>query len=181
MKNNVCTFQSDSTLWRRQITNRFYNSPFIVFIVLSMHIVFLNSGRATPFIQAMAKENIFFSWGVFVYFCLDQLLPAYSRQACCFSASPNLPAGRGGTGRGEPGAGLPTTHSLWLRLRMGLNVTSSWWVNPFAKVLWSAIQWPNDCSWTEQWSLIRFIVSSYFWANKVPQLKARWFSYFSAK
>ena len=114
-----------------------------------------------------------------MYFCLDQLLPAYSRQACCFSASPNLPAGRGGTGRGEPGAGLPTTHSLWLRLRMGLNVTSSWWVNPFAKVLWSAIQWPNDCSWTEQWSLIRFIVSSYFWANKVPQLKARWFSYFS--
>ena len=54
------TPQCRSTLCRRQITNRFYNSPFIVFIVLSMHIVFLNSGRAPPFIQAMPKENIFF-------------------------------------------------------------------------------------------------------------------------
>ena len=180
MKNNVCTFQSDSTLWRRQITNRFYNSPFIVFIVLSMHIVFLNSGRATPFIQAMAKENIFFGR----CFCVLLSGPAATGvlpPSLLFFRLAQPARWPGGTGRGEPGAGLPTTHSLWLRLRMGLNVTSSWWVNPFAKVLWSAIQWPNDCSWTEQWSLIRFIVSSYFWANKVPQLKARWFSYFSAK
>ena len=157
MKNNVCTFQSDSTLWRRQITNRFYNSPFIVFIVLSMHIVFLNSGRATPFIQAMAKENIFFRK---VFLCTFVWTSCYRRtpaKLVVFPPRPTCPL----AGARRAGGSLvpPTTHSLWLRLRMGLNVTSSWWVNPFAKVLWSAIQWPNDCSWTEQWSLIRLLTT----------------------
>ena len=108
MKNNVCTFQSDSTLWRRQITNRFYNSPFIVFIVLSMHIVFLNSGRATPFIQAMAKENIFFRK---VFLCTFVWTSCYRRtpaKLVVFPPRPTCPLA--GAGRAE-GAWCRVTHN----------------------------------------------------------------------